>query len=70
MDVKVLLQLFNKSMLRNEIKTFLEPKFFSIVKFNKLGFSTPLRVKVTCYLRCSGWYVQYYSIYSVFCQQK
>jgi len=32
MDVKVmfLLQLFNKSKLRNGTKTFLEPKFFSI----------------------------------------
>jgi len=28
--VKVLLQLFNKSKLRNEIKTNLESKFFSI----------------------------------------
>jgi len=26
---KVLLQLFNKSKLRNGTKTFLEPKFFS-----------------------------------------
>jgi len=36
MDVKgeVLLQLFNKSKLKNGAKTFLEPKFFSIfVKF-------------------------------------
>jgi len=35
MDVKgkVLLQLFNKSKLRNGIKTFLKPIFFSIVKF-------------------------------------
>jgi len=32
MDVEgtVPLQLFNKSKLRNGIKTFLEPKFFSI----------------------------------------
>jgi len=32
MNVKgeVLLQLFNKSKLRNETKTILEPKFFSI----------------------------------------
>jgi len=32
MDVKseILLQLFNKSKLRNGTKTFLEPKFFSI----------------------------------------
>jgi len=45
MDVKdeVLLQLFNKSKLRNGTKTFLEPKFFSIDKFKKLGFSSPLR---------------------------
>jgi len=45
MDVKgtVLLQLFNKSKLRNEIDTFLEPKFsLFIVKFKKLGFSAPL----------------------------
>jgi len=28
--VKVLLQLCNKSILRNGTKTFLEPKFFSI----------------------------------------
>jgi len=42
MDVKdkVLLQLFNTSKLRNGTKTFLEPKFFSIVKFKKLGFSS------------------------------
>jgi len=42
MDVKgeVLLQLFNTSKLRNGTKTFLETKFFSIVKFKKLGFST------------------------------
>jgi len=47
MDVKseVLLQLLNKSKLRNGTKTFLEPKFFSIVKFKKLGFSTPLTNK-------------------------
>jgi len=45
MDVKgeVLLQLFNESKLRNGTKTFLEPKFFSIVRFKKLGFSAPLR---------------------------
>jgi len=44
MDVKVmiLLQLFNKSKLTNGTKTFLKPKFFSIFKFNKLGFSAPL----------------------------
>jgi len=40
---EVLLQLFNKSKLRNKIKTFLEQKFFSIiVKFKKLEFSAPL----------------------------
>jgi len=33
----VLLQLFNKSKLRNGTKTFLETKFFSTVKFKKLG---------------------------------
>jgi len=45
MDVKdeVLLKLFNKSKLKNETKTFIEPKLFSIVKFKKLGFSAPLR---------------------------
>jgi len=45
MDVKgkVLLQLFNKSKLKNGTKTFLDTKFFSIVKFKKLGFSSPLR---------------------------
>jgi len=47
MDVKgeALLQLFNKSKLRNGTKTFLAPKFFSIyiVKFKKLGFSAPLK---------------------------
>jgi len=45
MDVKgeVLVQLFfNKSKLRNGTKTFLEPNFFSTVKFKKLGFSAPL----------------------------
>jgi len=44
MDVKgkVLLQLFNKSKLRNGIKAFVESYFFSIVKFKKLGFSAPL----------------------------
>jgi len=42
---EVLLQLFNKSKLRNGTKTYLEQiKFFSlfIVKFKKLGFSAPL----------------------------
>jgi len=45
MEVKgeVLLQLFNKSKLRNGTKTFLEPNFsLFIVKFKKLGFSAPL----------------------------
>jgi len=34
MDVKgeVLFQLLNKSKIRNGIKTFLEPKFFSIYR--------------------------------------
>jgi len=43
MDLKdeVLLQLSIKSKLRNG--TFREPKFFSVVKFKKLGFSAPLR---------------------------
>jgi len=46
MDVKgkVLLQLFNKSKLRNGTKTYLEQNFFSIVKFKKLGFSAPLNI--------------------------
>jgi len=42
MDVKceVLLQLRNKSKVRNGTKTILDPKFFSnIVKFKKSGFS-------------------------------
>jgi len=39
---EVLVQLFNKSKVRNGTKTFLEPKFFSIVKFKKLGFSASL----------------------------
>jgi len=41
MDVKgeVLLQLLNKSKLKNGTKTLLKPKFF---KFKKLGFSAPL----------------------------
>jgi len=44
MDIKgeVLLLLFNKRKLRNGTKAFLEPKFFSIVKFKKLGFSALL----------------------------
>jgi len=47
MDMKgeVLLQLFNKSKLRNGTKTFLERKFFSIAI--KLGFSAPLIFIVT-----------------------
>jgi len=47
MDVKgeALLQLINKSKLRNETKTFLEPNFFSIVRFKKLEFSAPLRLE-------------------------
>jgi len=42
MDVKgtVLLQLFNKSKLRNGTKTFLEPKFFSIY--------SQLEIRVLC----------------------
>jgi len=42
MDIKrkVLLQLFNKSKLRNWTKTFLEQSFsLFIIKFKKLGFS-------------------------------
>jgi len=46
MDInsKVLLQLFNKRMLRNGTKTYLEQNFspFIVVKFKKLGFSAPL----------------------------
>jgi len=49
MDVKgkVFLQLFNKSKLRNGTKVFLQPNFFSVVKFKKLGFSAPLTVLTT-----------------------
>jgi len=42
LKVKVLLQLFNKSKLKNGTKTLLEPKFLFIVKFKKLGFGAPL----------------------------
>jgi len=45
MDVKgeVLLQLFNKSKLRNGTKMFLSQIFsLFIFKFKKLGFSAPL----------------------------
>jgi len=46
MNVKVLLQLFNKSKLKNGTKTFLEPKFFPIYsQIKKLGFSTLLSAK-------------------------
>jgi len=41
LKVKVFLQLFNKSKLRNGTKTFLEPKSFCIY-FKVLGFSAPL----------------------------
>jgi len=44
--VKVLLKLFNKSRLRNVTKTFLEPKIYFNVKFQKLGFSAPLNVGI------------------------
>jgi len=41
--MKVLLQLINKSKLRNGTKTYLELKFsLFIVKFKELGFSAPL----------------------------
>jgi len=55
MDVKgkVFLQLFSKSKLRNGTKTFLEPKFFSIVKFEILVFSVPLMwATITADLNC------------------
>jgi len=40
---KVLLQLFNKSKLRNGTKMFLKPSFsLFLVKFKKSGFSAPL----------------------------
>jgi len=44
MDVKgEVIQLFNKSKLRNGTKTFLEQKFsLLIVNFRKLGFSASL----------------------------
>jgi len=38
-------RLFNKSKLSNGTNRFLELKFLFIVKFKKLGFSAPLRVK-------------------------
>jgi len=42
-QVEVLLQLFNKSKLRNGTKTFLKTNFsLFIIKFKKLGFSAPL----------------------------
>jgi len=41
--LEVLLQLFNKSKLRNGTKTYLEQIFsLFIVKLKKLGFSDPL----------------------------
>jgi len=44
MDVKVLLQLFNKRKLRNGTKTYLEQNFFLFIdKFKKFGFSAPLK---------------------------
>jgi len=48
MDVKgeVLLQLSNKSKIRNGTKTFLEQKFFFICRqIYELGFSAPLMYK-------------------------
>jgi len=45
MDVKgeVLLQLFNKSKLKNGTKTFLELEYFAVYcKIKILGFSAPL----------------------------
>jgi len=51
LKVEVLLQLFNKSKLRNGTKRFLEPKFLFIVKFKKLGFSAPLtliKFRIVC----------------------
>jgi len=56
MDVKgkVLLQLFNKSNLRNETETFLEPKFsLFIVKFKKLRFSARLRTSSLSFVSLS-----------------
>jgi len=50
MDVKVevLLQLLNKSKLRNGTKTFIEPNFsLFIVKFKKLGFTAPLILQIS-----------------------
>jgi len=52
MDVKgkVLVQIFNKSKLRNGTKTLLERKFFSIiVKFKKLEFSASLNIQFNPY---------------------
>jgi len=42
LKVKVPLQFFHKSKLRNGTKTFPEPKILFIVKFKKFGFSAPL----------------------------
>jgi len=43
---KVLLQLFNKRKLRNGTKMYLEQIFsLCIVRFKKLGFIAPLKVK-------------------------
>jgi len=57
MDVKgkILLQLFNKSKLKNGTKTFLEPKFFHLVKFNKLRFSSSLIYVYWCFLFGNAW---------------
>jgi len=49
MNVKgeVLLQLFNKSKLRNGTKTFLEPRFFSnYSQIKKIKVYTPLMRKL------------------------
>jgi len=46
---KVLLQLFNKSKLRNVTKTFLDQNFaLFIIKFKKLRFSCPFKTELGC----------------------
>jgi len=74
MDVKgkVFLQLFNKRKLRNGTKTYLD-KFFSLflVKFKKLGFSAPLKVKYSYNFLTKARWDQYFlatNCFSIFNQ--
>jgi len=43
-------KLYNKSKLKNGIKTFLELKFLFIVEFKKLGFSIPLVSRLSVFI--------------------